>query len=152
MHYLICSARYLRASLRASSHDAGRAAKLQEFLGKKDLDRHLDSDEALVLGAALHAANLSDGIKLIRKLGMVDGSSYGVVIELDGPDLSKDESTRQLVQRMKNYLVRCPNTLHIIKTLKFPLPMTVKKILPPGVPSPIFAQYSVSGLTDASEK
>ena len=76
-------------------------AKLQEFLGREDLDRHLDSDEAIVLGAALHAANLSDGIKLNRKLGMIDGSSYGVVIELDGPDLSKDESTRQLVHRMK---------------------------------------------------
>lgn len=37
-----------------------------------------------------------------RKLGMIDGSSYGFVVELDGPDLVKDESTRQLlVQRMK---------------------------------------------------
>lgn len=77
-------------------------AKLQEFLGRKDLDRHLDADEAIVLGAALHAANLSDGIKLNRKLGMVDGSSYGLVVELDGPGLLKDESTRQLiVPRMK---------------------------------------------------
>ena len=42
-------------------------AKLQEFLGRKNLDRHLDADEAIVLGAALHAANLSDGIKLNRK-------------------------------------------------------------------------------------
>lgn len=66
------------------------------------MDKHLDSDEAIVLGAALHAANLSDGIKLNRKLGMVDGSPYGFVIELDGPDLLKDESSRQvLVPRMK---------------------------------------------------
>ena len=35
-------------------------------------------------------------------MGMVDGSSYGLVFELDGPELLKDESTRQLlVQRMK---------------------------------------------------
>ncbi|GLT30514.1 hypothetical protein SLA2020_053100 [Shorea laevis] len=61
--------------------------KLQEFLGRKELDKHLDADEAIVLGAALHAANLSDGIKLNRKLGMADGSSYGFIIELDGPDL-----------------------------------------------------------------
>lgn len=66
------------------------------------MDKHLDADEAIVLGAALHAANLSDGIKLNRKLGMVDGSPYGFVVELDGPDLLKDESTRQvLVPRMK---------------------------------------------------
>lgn len=33
---------------------------------------------------------------------MVDGSSYGFVVELDGPDLVKDDNTRQsLVQRMK---------------------------------------------------
>lgn len=66
------------------------------------MDRHLDADEAIVLGAALHAANLSDGIKLNRKLGMVDGSSYGFVLELDGPDLLKDDSSRQLlIPRMK---------------------------------------------------
>ncbi|KAL5064703.1 hypothetical protein RYX36_026440 [Vicia faba] len=36
-------------------------AKLQEFLGRKGLDGQLDADEAIVLGAALHAAN--DGIR-----------------------------------------------------------------------------------------
>lgn len=78
-------------------------AQLQDFLGRKDLDKHLDADEAIVLGAALHAANLSDGIKLNRKLGMIDGSSYGIVIEIHVPDLVKGENTRrmQIVQRMK---------------------------------------------------
>lgn len=62
----------------------------------------MDADEAIVLGAALHAANLSDGIKLNRKLGMIDGSTYGYVMELDGLDLVKDETTKQvLVPRMK---------------------------------------------------
>ena len=56
--------------------------KLQEFLGRSDLDKHLDADEAIVFGASLHAANLSDGIKLNRKLGMIDGSNYGSVIEM----------------------------------------------------------------------
>lgn len=76
--------------------------KLQEFLGRKDLDKHLDADEAIALGVSLHAANLSDGIKLNRKLGMIDGSSYGFVLDLDGPDLVKDENTDLLlVPRMK---------------------------------------------------
>lgn len=66
------------------------------------MDKHLDADEAIVLGASLHAANLSDGIKLNRKLGMVDGSTYGFVFELNGDGLPKDENTRQLiVPRMK---------------------------------------------------
>ncbi|KAK7832251.1 heat shock 70 kda protein 17 [Quercus suber] len=127
-------------------------AKLQEFLGRKELDKHLDADEAIVLGAALHAANLSDGIKLNRKLGMVDGSSYGLVFELDGPELLKDESTRQLlVQRMK----KLPSKMFrsIIHKKDFEVSLSYDKdLLPPGVTSPIFAQYDVSGLTDASEK
>lgn len=37
-----------------------------------------------------------------RKLGMIDGSPYGYVVELEGPDLIKDNNTRQLlVPRMK---------------------------------------------------
>ncbi|VAH17461.1 unnamed protein product [Triticum turgidum subsp. durum] len=78
-------------------------AKLQEFLGWSELDKqHLDVDEAIVLGASLHAANLSDGIKLSCKLGMIDGSTYGFVFEIDGPDYVKDESTDEvLVPRMK---------------------------------------------------
>ena len=31
-------------------------AKLQEFLGRKELDRHLDTDEAIVIAAATVAA------------------------------------------------------------------------------------------------
>ncbi|XP_059432105.1 heat shock 70 kDa protein 17-like isoform X2 [Corylus avellana] len=128
-------------------------AKLQEFLGRKELDKHLDADEAIVLGAALHAANISDGIKLNRKLGMIDGSSYGFVFELDGPDLMKDESTRQLlVQRMKKLPSKIFRSIIHNKDFEVSLAYESENLLPPGVTSPIFAQYSVSGLTDASEK
>ncbi|XP_061965182.1 heat shock 70 kDa protein 17-like [Populus nigra] len=127
-------------------------AKLQEFIGKNELDKHLDADEAIVLGSSLHAANLSDGIKLNRKLGMVDGSSYGLLVELDGSDLQKDESTRQLlVPRMK----KLPSKMFrsIIHKKDFEVSLAYESdLLPPSVTSPIFAQYAVSGLTDASEK
>lgn len=82
-------------------------AKLQEFLGRRELDRHLDADEAIVLGASLHAANLSDGIKLNRKLGMIDGSTYAFVLEIDGPNYVTDESIDQvLVPRMKKMPIK----------------------------------------------
>ncbi|KAI3812292.1 hypothetical protein L1987_16999 [Smallanthus sonchifolius] len=82
-------------------------AKLQEFLGRSDVDRHLDADEATVLGASLHAANLSDGIKLNRKLGMIDGSMYGFMMDLDGPELVKDDTTTQLlVPRLKTLPIK----------------------------------------------
>ncbi|KAL6135040.1 hypothetical protein ACLB2K_067268 [Fragaria x ananassa] len=128
-------------------------AKLQEFLGRKELDRHLDADEAIVLGAALHAANLSDGIKLNRKLGMVDGSSYGLVLELDGPDLLKDDSTRQLlVPRMKKLPSKMFRFFTHSKDFEVSLSYESEDLLPPGATSPLFAKYAVSGLTDASEK
>ncbi|KAJ8642203.1 hypothetical protein MRB53_018897 [Persea americana] len=128
-------------------------AKLQEFLGRKNLDKHLDADEAIVLGAALHAANLSDGIKLNRKLGMVDGSSYGIVIELDGPGLVKDENTKQLlVQRMKKLPTKMFRSIKHEKDFEVSLSYENVDLLPPGVSSDKFAHYAVSGLTDASEK
>lgn len=128
-------------------------AKLQEFLGRKDLDRHLDADEAIALGASLHAANLSDGIKLNRKLGMVDGSMYGFVYELDGPDLTKGESTKQLiVPRLKKLPVKMFRSIVHNKDFEVSLAYESDDLLPPGVVSPTFAQYAVSGLTDASQK
>ncbi|KAL3502412.1 hypothetical protein ACH5RR_036861 [Cinchona calisaya] len=128
-------------------------SKLQEFLGRKELDKHLDADEAIVLGASLHAANLSDGIKLNRKLGMIDGSSYGFVLELDGPDLLRDESTRQLiVPRMKKLPSKMFRSIIHSKDFDVSLAYESEGLVPPGAASLTFAQYAVSGLTDASEK
>jgi hypoxia up-regulated 1 len=90
-------------------------AKLQEFLGRRGLDKHLDADEAIVLGASLHAANLSDGIKLNRKLGMIDGSTYALVLEIDGPGYFKDESIDQiLVPRMKKMPIKVSKVVFLL--------------------------------------
>ncbi|KAG8480660.1 hypothetical protein CXB51_025211 [Gossypium anomalum] len=127
--------------------------KLQEYFGRKDLDKHLDADEAIVLGAALHAANLSDGIKLNRKLGMVDGSSYSFFMELDGPDLSKDGDTRLLlVPRMKKLPSKIFKSFNRSKDFELLLAYDNEGLLPPGLSSPVVAQYAVSGLTDAANK
>ncbi|XP_028795972.1 heat shock 70 kDa protein 17 [Neltuma alba] len=128
-------------------------AKLQEFFGRKELDRHLDADEAIVLGASLYAANLSDGIKLNRKLGMIDGSMYGFVVELNGPDLLKDESTRQLlVPRLKKIPSKMFRSIIHNKDFEVSLAYESENLLPPGITSPEVAQYQVSGLTAATEK
>ncbi|KAK6142377.1 hypothetical protein DH2020_022725 [Rehmannia glutinosa] len=128
-------------------------AKLQEFLGRKELDKHLDADEAIVLGASLHAANLSDGIKLNRKLGMVDGSTYGFVFELNGDGLLKDENTRQLiVPRMKKLPSKMFRSVVHNKDFEVSLAYESEDLTPPGASSLTFAQYDVSGLADASEK
>ncbi|KAK1619226.1 hypothetical protein QYE76_024743 [Lolium multiflorum] len=128
-------------------------AKLQEFLGRSDLDKHLDADEAIVLGASLHAANLSDGIKLNRKLGMIDGSTYGFVFEIVGLDYVKDESIDQvLVPRMKKMPIKLFRSIRHTKDFDVSLSYDKASELPPGVSSHKFAEYSISGLTDASEK
>ncbi|XP_065026045.1 heat shock 70 kDa protein 17-like [Musa acuminata AAA Group] len=128
-------------------------AKLQEFLGRNDLDKHLDADEAIVLGASLHAANLSDGIKLNRRLGMIDGSSYGFVLQLDGPDLLKDENTDVLlIPRMKKMPIKLFRSIKHNKDFEASLSYDKANELPPGVLSSKFAQYSVLGLTETSEK
>ncbi|KAJ3692439.1 hypothetical protein LUZ60_012789 [Juncus effusus] len=127
-------------------------AKLQEYLGRNSLDRHLDADEAIVLGSSLHAANISDGIKLNRKLGMVDGSPYGFTLNLDGSDLIQvDESfDRVLVPRMKKMPVKMYRSIKYDKD--FEVSLSYENELPPGVSSNKFAEYSISGLKDATEK
>ncbi|GLT65162.1 hypothetical protein SLA2020_376100 [Shorea laevis] len=110
--------------------------KLQEFLGRKELDKHLDADEAIVLGAALHAANLSDGIKLNRKLGMADGSSNKQLLV-------------PLVRKLPSKMFK---TIVHNKDFGVSLADESEDLLPPGFLSPVLAQYIVSGLAEASEK
>lgn len=45
-------------------------------------DRHLDADEAVVLGAGLFAANLSTTFRL-RKFGMTDGATFPLMFQVD---------------------------------------------------------------------
>lgn len=57
-------------------------AALSETLGGKALDRHLDADEAIVMGAGLFAANLSTSFRL-RKFGLVDTATFGIKLTID---------------------------------------------------------------------
>ncbi|CAN0890704.1 Heat shock 70 kDa protein 17 [Linum grandiflorum] len=127
-------------------------AKIQEFLGRNELDKHLDADEAIVLGASLHAANLSDGIKLNRKLGMIDGSPYGLAVVLDGPDMKDEYSRQSLVPRMKKVPHKILKPIIHNKDFEVSLEYEAGELLPPSISSPVFAQYSVSGLAEASQK
>ncbi len=43
--------------------------------------RHLDADEAVVLGAGLFAANLSTTFRL-RKFGMTDGATFPLMFQV----------------------------------------------------------------------
>ncbi|CAN6454858.1 unnamed protein product [Victoria cruziana] len=127
-------------------------AVLQEFLGRKELDKHLDADEAIVLGAALHAANISDGIKLNRKLGLLDGASYALVIEYSGPELVLDNGNKELlVPRMKKLPSKMFRSLTHSKDFEILLGYDTSEVLPPGISKAEISRYEISGLTAASE-
>lgn len=117
------------------------------------MDKHLDADEAIVLGAALHAANLSDGIKLNRKLGMMDGSPYAFMVKLDGIDKVEQEKVEPLlVQRMKKLGSKSFRSIKHNKDFELSLSYESPDLLPPGVSFNKFAQFSILGLTETSEK
>lgn len=56
---------------------------LEEFFREADLDlgQHLNGDEAMALGSAFRAANLSTAFR-VRKVGISDTSSFGVSVRL----------------------------------------------------------------------
>jgi hypoxia up-regulated 1 len=61
---------------------------LEEYFraGDLELGQHLNGDEAMALGAAFRAANLSTAFR-VRKVGMQDISSFGIAVHLsDAPE------------------------------------------------------------------
>merc|ERR1711871_1278808 len=65
--------------------------KLEEYFGAANIEmgQHLNGDEAMALGAAFRAANLSTAFRA-RKVGSSDISSFGVRVKLES--LNKDEA------------------------------------------------------------
>ena len=62
--------------------------------------RHLDADEAVVLGASLFAANLSTSFRL-RKFGMADAYMYGI-------SLTTNHSVQEGAEEMTSFEVCGP--------------------------------------------
>jgi len=75
------------------------------------------------------------------------------MLEIDGPDYVKDESIDQiLVPRMKKMPIKMFRSIRHTKDFDVSLNYDKAYELPPGIQSHKFAEYSVSGLTDATEK
>ncbi|XP_002974987.2 heat shock 70 kDa protein 17 [Selaginella moellendorffii] len=128
-----------------------RVPKLQQVLaqalGKKPLERHLDADEAITLGAALYAANISDGIKLNRKIGMFDGASYGVVLKVndDGP-------YELVVPRLRRIPVKLARAVKQQEDYELSLHYDPEGELPLGIIDREIAAFKISGVTDSVAK
>ena len=61
----------------------GVQAALVKALGGRALDKHLDADETLAMGAGLVAANLSTTFRM-RKYGAADTAVFGMTLQRDG--------------------------------------------------------------------
>jgi len=125
---------------------------LSEVLGGRDLDRHLDSDEATVMGAGLFAANLSTAFRM-RQFGMTDGSPYEIECVLQ-PQLL-DESAgvpevRQLIPRMKRLPIRRSVSIPDFEgeSLLLTTRYSASGPLPPGIVENKIASYQVTGVKD----
>lgn len=136
---------------------ATRVPKLQtilsDFLGKKGLDRHLDADEAIALGAALHAANLSDGIKMNRKLGMIDGVTYSLSMKIESlvsDSANGGENKYELVvPRFKKLPSKVLKSSRNREDFKVSLSYDPVEVLPPGISLSEIAAFEVSGVAEA---
>ena len=131
--------------------------KLTEVLNGRALDRHMDADEAVALGAGLFAANQSSTFRL-REFGMLDGSPFEFEVQLqslkekDSEEWGEPE-TRTLIPRFKKLPFKRSITFanfsdHALKvSTKYG-----RGALPPGVSEPIVATYSVTGMDSILSK
>eukprot|EP00238_Polyblepharides_amylifera_P003501 CAMPEP_0196575666 /NCGR_PEP_ID=MMETSP1081-20130531/5089_1 /TAXON_ID=36882 /ORGANISM="Pyramimonas amylifera, Strain CCMP720" /LENGTH=964 /DNA_ID=CAMNT_0041894035 /DNA_START=70 /DNA_END=2964 /DNA_ORIENTATION=- len=75
----------------------GVLAAITEALGGRTPDRHLDSDEAVALGAGLHAANLSTAFR-VRKFGAADAASYALSAQYTSSDTSSEDNADEAAE------------------------------------------------------
>ena len=135
-------------------------AVLSESLGGRGLDRHLDADEATVLGASLFAANLSTSFRL-RKFGLTDMSMYGVQMTME--EIHQEEQAASEVTDVRNllpYMKRLPikRVVTFSNVSKDPIRFSIaynsstSSGLPPGVDEPHLASFEVTGINKAIER
>eukprot|EP00195_Chlamydomonas_chlamydogama_P003215 CAMPEP_0202919692 /NCGR_PEP_ID=MMETSP1392-20130828/76466_1 /ASSEMBLY_ACC=CAM_ASM_000868 /TAXON_ID=225041 /ORGANISM="Chlamydomonas chlamydogama, Strain SAG 11-48b" /LENGTH=990 /DNA_ID=CAMNT_0049613149 /DNA_START=318 /DNA_END=3290 /DNA_ORIENTATION=+ len=136
-------------------------AVLSEALGGRALDRHLDADEASVLGAGLFAANLSTSFRL-RRFGMTDLSMYGIQLRVDElhdtpadpAAAAADKGSSKEVKNLLPYMKKLPikRIVHFSDVQKDPIRIvltyntTTHHGMPPGVTAPDLAAWEITGI------
>ncbi|KAI9910027.1 hypothetical protein PsorP6_011204 [Peronosclerospora sorghi] len=130
--------------------------QLSEFFKGKDLGVHLNGDEAMALGAAFRAANLSNSFR-VRQVGMVDIASYPIGVRLvdlsatDSKDNDNEGDTKQWMKRASLFSeshrlgmrksVSFSHSKDISCTFRYDKP----SLLPAGVSVQI-AKFNVTGI------
>eukprot|EP00793_Prasinoderma_coloniale_P006833 PRCOL_00001664-RA len=124
--------------------------ELSKTLGGRDLDRHLDSAEAVVFGTALYAANLSTTFRM-RPFGLNDVTTYPMTISMEGEEDSSFLPPLKVLPNKR--VVSLPFTGEdAITTIKYGEPSAEDVQLPPGVAKAESLGFNVSGMADVQEK
>ncbi|CAL5229767.1 g13152 [Coccomyxa viridis] len=132
-------------------------AALSKALGGRTLDKHLDADEAVVLGAGLFAANLSTTFRL-RKFGMTDGATFPLMFQLERTDEQDFEAEAYQPKALLPFMKRVPakRVVHLPEAardpVEFSLSFNESLPLPQGISSTQLANYHVTGIDDAKAK
>lgn len=130
---------------------------LENVLITRNLDRHLDADEASVLGAALHAANISTSFRL-RKFGMADIATFDLFLEEETPqkgDGSQPSTARRVALASKDKKILPMKKTLTMKEQYDDFSISVHystkdgAALPRGVSDPFIGRYSVVGVSEA---
>ena len=153
---------------------------LKEYLGDHELGQHLNGDEAMALGAAFHAANLSTAFR-VRKVLMTDVTPFPIGVRLSKYDKPDDEgllagmlssvglggskeSTEAAAENATAWSKRASlfkegNKLDTKRTIAFlhdddivcNLTYDASELLPPDV-EPTLAVYNISGIASFAKE
>jgi len=145
---------------------AVRIPKIQKMLksfwkpeGGRELGVHLNGDEAMALGAAFRAANLSNAFR-VRTVGMEDCSTYAIgarLVDIDNPQSKSSNDDEQWVKRATLFpsksrlgsrkAVSFDHSRDFTCTFRYDQPSE----LPQGVNN-IISKYTVTGVEDFVKK
>ncbi|DAZ96259.1 TPA: hypothetical protein N0F65_012562 [Lagenidium giganteum] len=135
--------------------------QLKEFFSGKDLGVHLNGDEAMALGAAFQAANLSSSFR-VRHVGMTDIPPYAIGVRLvDLADANhedkEDSDEKHWVKRAALFseksrlglrkAVSFSHTQDISATFRYDKPSS----LPAGISAHI-AKFNITGIEEFANK
>jgi hypoxia up-regulated 1 len=122
---------------------------LEDYFKAADLPlgQHLNGDEAMALGAAFRAANLSTAFR-VRKVGMTDTSSFGVSLRLENLDESSDWSKHTSLYPAHSSLPAKVKTVafHHDQDISCRLEYDAQQTLLPEGTSELLAVYNVTGV------
>ena len=126
---------------------------LTDFLGGRNLDKHLDASEAIALGTGFKAANLSTSFR-VRKFGASDVNPYSIQVRtypLENSDADFEPITKLIASRWKKSNV--PKTFALANsTSDFGIQLEYVGDLPPGLTAPEIAAYNITGVADKIAK